>query len=93
MKFLASNNKRLVLPVILIFTFASLYFIFNLSSHRRRTQLKRYSKTPTYIIENTATVEQIEISRQEWETCLEPGKQPSEYLSIIIVTRVDNYAG
>ncbi|GAA5816283.1 hypothetical protein MFLAVUS_009809 [Mucor flavus] len=84
---------RLLLPVILIFTFASLYFIFNLSSHKRRTQLERYKKTPTYFIENTATVEQIEISRQEWETCLEPGKQPSEYLSIVIVTRVDNYAG
>ncbi|KAI9357115.1 hypothetical protein BD770DRAFT_322350 [Pilaira anomala] len=45
------------------------------------------------MIENTANIEQIQISRDQWESCLSPGISPTEYLSIVIVTRVDNYAG
>ncbi|KAI8090306.1 uncharacterized protein B0P05DRAFT_464027 [Gilbertella persicaria] len=33
------------------------------------------------------------MTKKEWESCLDPGEKPSAYLSIVIVTRVDNYAG
>ncbi|KAI9318233.1 hypothetical protein BX666DRAFT_1936370 [Dichotomocladium elegans] len=42
-------------------------------------------------IPNTAS--NITLSRQQWEKCLEPGETPSIYLSIVIVTRMDDYAG
>lgn len=87
MKFLASSNKKVILPVILVFTFVSLFFIFNLSN-------KRYNENDHLeVIENTANVESMEMTKQEWESCLSPGNTPSAYLSIVIVTRVDNYAG
>ncbi|KAI7890816.1 uncharacterized protein EV154DRAFT_421350 [Mucor mucedo] len=45
------------------------------------------------VIENTAKVESMEMTKSDWESCLSPGETPTEYLSIVIVTRVDNYAG
>ncbi|CAO3576821.1 unnamed protein product [Absidia cylindrospora] len=32
-------------------------------------------------------------TKELWEQCLEPGVEPSYYLSIVIVTRMDDYAG
>jgi hypothetical protein len=32
-------------------------------------------------------------SKQEWEQCLDAGNKPEYYLSIVIVTRMDDYAG
>jgi hypothetical protein len=39
---------------------------------------------------NTANVG---ISKEEWNQCLEVGTSPEYYLSIVIVTRMDDYAG
>ncbi|KAI8639086.1 hypothetical protein BD408DRAFT_350644 [Parasitella parasitica] len=61
------------------------------TTSRNATAVTR--KKPAGIIEDTAQVDQIQLTRQEWESCLDPGETPSEYLSIVIVTRVDNYAG
>lgn len=101
-KFLAATtNKKVILPVILAFTFISLFFIFNMSNKRYNTfsssddnHLEIYKNKPSsYIIENTAQIEQLRVTKEEWEKCLDPGATPTEYLSIVIVTRVDNYAG
>ncbi|KAH8553404.1 hypothetical protein BGW37DRAFT_485590 [Umbelopsis sp. PMI_123] len=42
---------------------------------------------------NTATRDNITLSKKAWEQCLEGGSEPSAYLSIVIVTRMDDYAG
>lgn len=92
MKYLATANKKVVLPIVLVFTFASLFFIFNLTNQTfvQDSHLEMYDSR---IIENTANVDQLQITKKEWESCLAPGDKPTEYLSIVIVTRVDNYAG
>jgi hypothetical protein len=110
MKFLAAaSNKKVILPVILAFTFISILFIFNMSNKRFNSYTTTEESTTTnpsgdhhdmykqkpssYIIENTAEIEQLQVTKEEWEKCLDPGITPNEYLSIVIVTRVDNYAG
>ncbi|KAI8328901.1 hypothetical protein BC941DRAFT_363371 [Chlamydoabsidia padenii] len=50
------------------------------------------SQTQEYISNTAATVD-LSSSRAEWEQCLDPGQDPSYYLSIVIVTRMDDYAG
>lgn len=92
MKFLASSNKKALLPVVLVFTFVSLFFIFKLSSKRYGLNVGNHPEA-SIMIENTAMVESMTMTKEEWESCLSPGHTPSEYLSIVIVTRVDNYAG
>jgi hypothetical protein len=50
-----------------------------------------YKKNQTSIcLANTANVD---ISKEEWSQCLETGTTPEYYLSIVIVTRMDDYAG
>ncbi|KAI8329206.1 hypothetical protein BC941DRAFT_443320 [Chlamydoabsidia padenii] len=44
-------------------------------------------------LKNTATRDSIKPTKDQWERCLEPGTKPSYYLSIVIVTRMDDYAG
>lgn len=44
-------------------------------------------------LKNTATKDFIKPTKDQWEQCLEPGLEPSYYLSIVIVTRMDDYAG
>jgi hypothetical protein len=101
MKLLAAN-KRMILPAVVVFALISLFFIYNLSNtfnvstsieleNDNATTIVR--KENTNIIENTALVDQIKVTKETWESCLNPGQEPSLYLSIVIVTRVDNYAG
>lgn len=94
MKHLATN-KRILLPAIILFTLVSLFFIYNLSATSKdaASTAPAVIRKKANIIEDTALVDQIQLTRKEWESCLEPGNTPSEYLSIVIVTRVDNYAG
>ncbi|ORX58810.1 hypothetical protein DM01DRAFT_1333432 [Hesseltinella vesiculosa] len=53
---------------------------------------KTLEKLPT-CMRNTATLDRYQPSREQWEQCLDPGTKPSVYLSIVIVTRMDDYAG
>lgn len=94
MKHLATN-KRILLPAVILFTLVSLFFIYNLSAASRNatTNAPAVIRKKANIIEDTALVDQIQLTREEWEACLDPRNTPSEYLSIVIVTRVDNYAG
>lgn len=94
MKYLASSNKKVLLPVILVFAFISLFFIFQLSNSNSHSQpTVDHDGVDATVIENTAMVESMELTKSEWESCLSPGETPTEYLSIVIVTRVDDYAG
>ncbi|KAI9475726.1 MAG: hypothetical protein EXX96DRAFT_574395 [Benjaminiella poitrasii] len=90
MKYL-NSNKRVLLPVILGFTLISLLFIYNMLNSPLQSIL--IAKKEIKIIENTALVDQMQLTKEQLESCLDPGQEPTEYLSIVIVTRVDNYAG
>lgn len=50
-----------------------------------------YKKNQT--INCLANTADVEISKKKWSRCLEVGTTPEYYLSIVIVTRIDNYAG
>lgn len=41
----------------------------------------------------TNTAAPLHVTKKEWEQCLDAGKKPEYYLSIVIVTRMDDYAG
>jgi hypothetical protein len=88
--------KRVLLPVILLFTTLSILFLYKnttpaFPSSSQKSGLKADSSR--FSIANTANVEQIEFTKKQWENCLDPHAEPTEYLSIVIVTRVDDYAG
>lgn len=50
-------------------------------------------KTSLTCVSNTALVGNGNVTKEEWQKCLDAGGEPQYYLSIIIVTRVDDYAG
>ncbi|ORY93269.1 hypothetical protein BCR43DRAFT_371244 [Syncephalastrum racemosum] len=39
------------------------------------------------------TAQPLDLTREQWDQCLEPGEDPAYYLSIVTVTRMDDYAG
>lgn len=45
----------------------------------------------TKYVANTGT--RMNLTRQEWENCLHEGQVAEFYLSIVLVTRMDDYAG
>ncbi|CAO3673366.1 unnamed protein product [Rhizopus stolonifer] len=47
----------------------------------------------TKYLANTETRDNVTLSREEWEKCLHEGEDPEFYLSIVLVTRMDDYAG
>ncbi|KAI7896532.1 uncharacterized protein EV154DRAFT_455698 [Mucor mucedo] len=49
------------------------------------------NKNPLTCLYNTA--HPINQTKKEWKQCLDPGKKPEYYLSIVLVTRMDDYAG
>ncbi|KAG0183391.1 hypothetical protein DFQ29_005767 [Apophysomyces sp. BC1021] len=42
---------------------------------------------------NTATQDHIKPTKEQWNQCLDPGEEPTFYLSVVLVTRMDDYAG
>ena len=48
---------------------------------------------PIKCIKNTATKDQHKVTKDTWNKCLDAGATPEYYLSIVIVTRLDDYAG
>lgn len=90
------SSRRLGLLIIFL-ALATLSLVFLYTTTRRPEDLNSYTskttalaQTQTYI-SNTAS--SLSSSQTEWEQCLEPGQEPSYYLSIVIVTRMDDYAG
>lgn len=57
------------------------------------TSLQQPPSLPVKCIENTADRNQIKLTKQAWNQCLDAGATPEYYLSIVIVTRMDDYAG
>lgn len=89
------TNKRILLPVVACFALFSLLLLYNFTRVSTSRVKPSQIVVPEYsnIIDNTAKVDQLDLTKQEWESCLEPGETAPLYLSIVIVTRVDNYAG
>ncbi|KAI8976164.1 hypothetical protein BDB01DRAFT_803495 [Pilobolus umbonatus] len=92
------SNKRLLLPFITVFVVILLLFMYGLSQSTSSTDIDYHDNQneisrSTYSIQNTAIVHQVKLTKEQWETCLQPGSSPSEYISIVIVTRTDDYAG
>lgn len=55
--------------------------------------LLQQPQLPIKCIGNTADRNQIKLTKQAWNQCLDAGAAPEYYLSIVIVTRMDDYAG
>lgn len=62
------------------------------SGNYKNNNLKTVSEQPK-CLKNTATRDLLKPTKEQWEQCLEPGMEPSYYLSVVIVTRMDDYAG
>jgi hypothetical protein len=51
-------------------------------------------KSQLTCLSNTAALPHGNVTtKEEWHSCLDAGKEPQYYLSIVIVTRMDDYAG
>lgn len=68
-------------------------FLYGSNSNNNNDNKGISLKEPPTCLKNTATKDLIKPTKDQWEQCLEPGSQPSYYLSIVIVTRMDDYAG
>lgn len=94
-------SKRSAVIAVMLTIVLSLFFLFSVSSFHLAPSTDRASsplstKTkdfePKYgCLANTAS--DITLSKEQWDQCLEPGQEASLYLSIVIVTRIDDYAG
>ncbi|KAI9488275.1 hypothetical protein BDB00DRAFT_772861 [Zychaea mexicana] len=78
----------------------SLVFLFSVSTvHLRSSSVDHEFRPKTALSFNAAstcvadTSGTVSLTREQWDQCLEPGPEPSYYLSIVIVTRMDDYAG
>ncbi|KAI9308153.1 hypothetical protein BJ944DRAFT_260791 [Cunninghamella echinulata] len=96
MKFGFSKRAIILLGVMSIgLTLLFLYFIsndytLNDMTYNAQSDYVSQKDTPTCIAD---TSNSLKPSKKVWNQCLDPGKQPSYYLSIVIVTRMDDYAG
>lgn len=104
---IGNMSKRSAVIAVMLAVALSLVFLFSVSSlhlspssytgiDRASSPLSTKTTTkdfePKYgCLANTAS--NITLSKQQWEQCIEPGQEASLYLSIVIVTRIDDYAG
>lgn len=63
----------------------------NMSAITEDARPRYKNKNPLTCLDNTA--HPMNQTKKEWEQCLNVGKKPEYYLSIVLVTRMDNYAG
>lgn len=64
---------------------------YSLSASGERASSKGSFTTISTCVADTS--QKISLSRDQWSKCLEPGPESTYYLSIVIVTRMDDYAG
>ncbi|KAI8374126.1 uncharacterized protein BYT42DRAFT_575226 [Radiomyces spectabilis] len=85
----------LLIPLLLVSNGGSSQSSTVLSSWRLEKDRARSSDSSSQpgCLANTAKIKGISVSKTQWEQCLDPGSGPSYYLSIVIVTRMDDYAG
>ncbi|KAI7853951.1 hypothetical protein BDC45DRAFT_441271 [Circinella umbellata] len=77
----------------------SIVFLFSVSTiHFGPSSVDQNFKPPAPHHFNSATAcvadtsGKISLTREQWDYCLDPGAEPIYYLSIVIVTRMDDYA-
>ncbi|CAO3655879.1 unnamed protein product [Mucor hiemalis] len=94
---MSRKNVIVLVAISVAMTLASLIYIAS----------SEYSSSPVVLQHNTTDAvpsykknkplqclsHRPNMTKPEWEQCLDPGKVPEYYLSIVIVTRMDNYAG
>ncbi|KAI8368281.1 uncharacterized protein BYT42DRAFT_503737 [Radiomyces spectabilis] len=94
-------NRRSLGLLAALFTILSLLCLYSISfgtttdralKSEADGSIRPLSQLPEYIA-NTANHDHITLSKTQWEQCLDPGAEPAYYLSIVIVTRMDDYAG
>ncbi|ORZ24362.1 hypothetical protein BCR42DRAFT_402779 [Absidia repens] len=90
-----SISSKSLGPLVLLLLTAlfSLTFFYSTTlwqTYDRKSKSAAISQSQGYIA-NTAS--SLNSTYTQWEQCLDPGQNPSYYLSIVVVTRMDDYAG
>ncbi|KAI8148635.1 hypothetical protein BJV82DRAFT_270938 [Fennellomyces sp. T-0311] len=92
--FTALGSRKTIFPITALLIALTLIFTFSASVRESSIQLWNEPKTVNYnYIANTANVHELQVDRQYWDQCLNPERHSETYLSIVIVTRMDDYAG
>ncbi|KAI9263411.1 hypothetical protein BDA99DRAFT_510131 [Phascolomyces articulosus] len=92
---LASRKTILLVTATLI----TLTLIFTFSASIRESSIQLWqqqqldSQRNNDCIANTATVHELPVEKLKWDQCLSPTSERETYLSIVIVSRMDDYAG
>ncbi|CAO3599688.1 unnamed protein product [Absidia cylindrospora] len=88
-----SISSRPLVPMILLLLTAlfSLTFLYSTTVWHDRNSKSTAISPSQGCISNTAI--NLNSTFTQWEQCLDPGQKPSYYLSIVVVTRMDDYAG
>ncbi|KAI9273033.1 hypothetical protein BDA99DRAFT_499848 [Phascolomyces articulosus] len=97
---ISGMSKRTAIIAVMGTIAMSIIFLFSVSSiHLRSSSGEHEIKPPSQLSFNSATAcvadtsGKISFTREQWDHCLEPGVEPTYYLSIVVVTRMDDYAG
>ena len=92
-------SKRTAIIAVMGTIAMSIVFLISVSTiHLRSSSVDREFKPPSTLHFNSAaacvadTSGKISLTREQWDQCLDPGAEPTYYLSIVIVTRMDDYA-
>ncbi|KAI7876381.1 hypothetical protein K492DRAFT_151727 [Lichtheimia hyalospora FSU 10163] len=102
-------SKRSAVIAVMVTVALSLVFLFSVSSFHLSPSSSTGIDHPSSPLSTTTTTttknfepkygclantaSNITLSKEQWEQCIEPGQEASLYLSIVIVTRIDDYAG
>lgn len=80
-----------IIALFLIYSLGTRYSSYN-GLHRPQSYATSSSEVLATCIANTANLDSLR-TKWKWEQCLRPGSKPEYYLSVVLVTRNDDYAG
>lgn len=93
-------SKRAAILAVLSIIALSILFTFSVSTVHFRSgslQSNLHQKRPFDLASLGGclpdTSQPLDLTREQWDQCLESGEDPTYYLSIVTVTRMDDYAG
>ena len=92
-----ASRKTILLVTAILITF-TLIFTFSASIRESSIQILEEQQllgdnTKVDCIGDTATIHQKPVEKLTWEQCLTAESERETYLSIVIVSRMDDYAG
>lgn len=104
MSTLSKRNIAVFSSLVLLVGLSCLFYVFtynsvtlsgfdytNVSDSLDSSRPAYRTNKPLQCLPNTANSPNV--TKQEWEQCLDPGEKPEYYLSVVLVTRMDDYAG